>query len=190
MKRFFALNRFYVKPITVIDVSCIVVVPEEWSSIQDNVEGKTVMTCMLYHPKNMTFSETKGIRIKIQDSFPNIRENRMHAWVCVNYIKLICNHLRGYLEMRVVGKTFQGELLVRLYTRDIERSKKLGLVYLSKENEELKGCVQYREFIKLINYQISTFGHVCINDMMNMYSNYIVRGGSAASIDEDMDGEN
>lgn len=185
MNRFFSLNRFYVKPITVIDVSSIVVVPEEWTSIQDIVDGKTVMTCMLYHPKNMIFSETKGIRIKIQDSFPNIRENRMHAWICVNYSKLIFNHLRGYLEMRVVGKTFQGELLVRLYTRDIDRARKLGLVYLSKENDELRGGVQYREFIKLINYQIASFGHICVNDIMNMYSNYIVRGGISVNMDEE-----
>jgi hypothetical protein len=88
MKRSYIQNRYYVKPVVVTDTSSLVVVPEEWTSIQDVVDGKSVMTCMLYHPKNMVFyRETRGIRVKIQDSFPNIKENRMHAWVCVNYFQ-------------------------------------------------------------------------------------------------------
>lgn len=183
MKRSYIQNRYYVKPVVVTDTSSLVVVPEEWSSIQDIVDGKSVMTCMLYHPKNMIFSETRGIRVKIQDSFPNIRENRMHAWVCVNFFKLIFNHLRGYMDMRVVGRTFQGELLVRLYTRDFDKVKQLGLVYLLKDGDELKGGVQYREYIKLVNYQISTFGQVCINDIMNMYSQHVIRGADNSDIE-------
>ena len=176
MKRNFISNRYNVKPVTVIDVSNIVVIPDEWASIKDIVDQKTIMTCMLYHPKTLSFSETRGLRVKMQDSFQNIRENRLHAWSCVNFFKLIFNNLRGEMDMRVVGRTFQGELLVRLYTKELEKAKQLGLVYLSRESDELRGCVQYREYIKLINYQISAFGQVCVNDIMNMYSQYVIRG--------------
>lgn len=185
MKRNFVSNRFYVKPAIVIDVSSIIVIPEEWSLIQDIVEERTVMSCMVYHPKNMVFAEKRGLRIKIQDSFPNIRDNRMHIWTCVNFFKLIFNHLRGYMDMRVVGKTFQGELLVRLYTKDFEKSKQLGLVYLIKEDNKLKGSVQYRNYINLVNYQITTFGQICINDIMNMYSHHVVQGTGHDGIEID-----
>lgn len=183
MKRGYIPNRHYVKPVVVLDVSSVLVIPEDWASIQDAVDPKTAMTCMLYHPKTMMFSESRGVRIKIQDSFPNIRENRMHAWACVNFFRLIFNHLRGYMDMRVVGRTFQGELLVRLYTKDFEKVRQLGLVYLLRDGEELRGAVHYREYTTLINYQITTFGQVCVNDIMNMYSNHVVRGGSSCGIE-------
>lgn len=183
MKRNYTPNRHYVKVITVLDVSSVLVVPENWTSIQSSVDQKTVMPCMLYHPKTTMFSEERGLRIKIQDSFPNIRENRMHAWVCVEFFKMVFNQLRGYMDMRVVGRTFQGELLVRLYTTDFEKAKYLGLVYLLKDDDALRGAAQYREYTTLMNYQISTFGQVCVNDILNMYSQYVVRGGSSCGIE-------
>lgn len=185
MRRNYIPNRHYVKPVTVLDVCSLLAIPEDWTSIQDTVDQKTVMTCMLYHAKTMTFSEERGIKIKMQDSFPNIRDNRMHAWICINFFKLIFNHLRGYMDMRVVGRTFQGELLVRLYTKDFEKAKYLGLVYLIKDGDDLRGAAQYREYTSLMNYQIETFGQVCVNDIMNMYSQYVVRGGSSCGIEID-----
>jgi hypothetical protein len=183
MRRNCIQTRYYVKPVTVLDVCSILAIPEDWESIQDTVDHKTVMTCMLYHPKTMSFTEERGIKLKIQDSFPNIRENRLHAWVCVNFFKLVFNHLRGYMDMRVVGRTFQGELLVRLYTKDFERVKRLGLVYLIKEGSDLRGLTQYREYTSLVNYQISTFGQVCVNDIMNLYSQHVIKEGSTCAIE-------
>jgi len=176
MKRNFVTNRYYVKPSTIIDVSSIIVIPDDWDAIRDIIDLKTSMPCMLYHPKNMSFFEVRGIRVKIQDSFPNIRDNKMHAWSCTNFFKIVFSQLRGKMDMRVVGRTFQGELLVRLYTIDIEKAKQLGLIYLSGNCDDVRGCNQYKDYINLVTYQMNTFGQVCVNDIMNMYSQYVIRG--------------
>lgn len=160
-------TKYKVRYANILDVSNIIVIPTNTHSIT-GVDEKMIFTCMFYHPNIAKFSETRGIKVKLQDVFHNIKENRNIAWACVEYFKLLFMKLNPNMEMRIMGRTYNSEFIVRLYTKDFETIRLFSNTYSQNSDE------YFNQYIKTYNHQKTNFDELCINDFLAIYSKYVL----------------
>lgn len=172
MRKFSYLNRepqkLRVRVASVLDVSNVIIIPNE-SDFFQTMDEKMIFQCMFYYPHLARFSEVRGLRVRLQDVFYNIRENRHLAWICVEFSKLLFINLNEDLDMRIMARSYNSELMVRLYTREISIMESMANVY--KEGE---GSEYYRQHMDIVRHQAQNFGEVCVNDILSLYSKYII----------------
>lgn len=159
------MTKYKVRFTNILDVSNVIIIPNNPQAVT-GIEDRMIFTCMFYHPDIGKFSEAMGIKVKLQDVFYNIKENRNLAWVCVEFFKLLFMKLNPNMEMRIMGRTYNSELIVRLYTKDFETMRLFSNIYTNHSDE------YFNQYIKMYNYQKTNFDELCINDFLALYSKY------------------
>lgn len=160
------IQRLDVKFASLLDVSSVVVIPRDPGEFR--VEDKNSYPCMFYDPGSGIFIEQRGIRIRLQDTFPNIRENRRLAWVCADFAKYIFMKIDENFTVRIVHRTGGNDLITRIYSKDVECLAIFGKVY------EPDSPLRARRHADIIHHQMENFGEVCINDLLQNYSEWII----------------
>lgn len=151
---------------SLLDVSSVVVIP---SNPSDTLrEDKNTYPCIFFDPCRGTFLERKGMRIRLQDTFPNIRENRHLAWVCADFAKYVFMKIDEKLTMRVIHTRAANELITRVYSTDAENLRSFARVYEPDSPE------RYRRHMDIVTHQTENFGEVCINDILQNYSEWVI----------------
>lgn len=172
---------------SVLDVSNVIILPDD-SEFLRGMDEKMIFQCMFFHPNLTRFSEVRGFRARLQDVFQNIRENRHLAWVCVDFSKLFFIKLKDQLEMRITGKTYNSELIVRLYTKEFDVARTMACVYQEtekvKEDADTTGLMKeyYEKHLDIVRHQIQNFDEVCVNDLLSLYSRFVIQQYSLSSI--------
>lgn len=168
-----------VRVASILDVSNIVIVPEDPNADIEGVEDKMIFQCMFYYPHISRFSEVRGIRVRLQDSFFRIRENRHLAWICVEFSRLLFSKLTKEITMKVMSRSYNQDLVVRLYTKEFDVLRRMGSVYEEYEkinvnpSESVNGGY-LRQHMEICRYQEEHFKEVCINDFLSLYSRFMV----------------
>lgn len=160
------IQRIEVKFASLLDVSSIVVIPH--GAEEFRVDDKNKYPCMFYDPFSGLFIEQRGVRIRLQDTFPNIRENRHLAWICADFAKFIFTKVDEKFVVKVVHRTTSNELITRIYSKDHETLSMFGKVY------EPDCPVRARRHSEIIAHQMENFGEVCINDLLQNYSEWVI----------------
>lgn len=163
---YYQINKTRILFGSLLDVSTAIVIPVNQSH-KLLTSGTQIYPCLFYNPVENKFDEFKGIKIKLQDIFFNIRDNRKIAWVCVDYFRLLFMKIDPEFRMIIVNKTFNNEFIVKLFSSNYRVLHFMGNVY--KKNSE-----QYLKYIELIEYQYNATGEVCLNDIFSMYSKWII----------------
>lgn len=160
------IQRFEVRFASLLDVSSLVVIPRDIRDLR--VDDKNNYPCMFYDPKSGAFVEERGIRIRLQDTFPNIRENRHLAWICADFAKYIFMKIDEYLTIKIVHRATSNELITRIYSKDYEVLSVFGKVY------EPDFPIRIKRHADIIEHQMENFGEVCINDLLQNYSEWVI----------------
>jgi hypothetical protein len=164
-----------VKVATILDVSNIIVVPEDPESVLTGMDDKMIFQCMLFYPHISRFSEVRGVRVRLQDAFFKIRENRHLAWVCVEFSRLLFSKLSEDIEMKIMSRSYNQELIVRLYTKEFDAIRLMANVYQEYEGESSTiNQTFYRQHLDMCRYQEENFREVCINDFLSLYSKFVI----------------
>jgi hypothetical protein len=171
-----------VKVATILDVSTIIVVPDEPDNTFAGVDEKMIFQCMFFYPHILRFSEVRGIRVRLQDSFFRIRENRHLAWVCVEFSRLLFSKLTKDIEMKIMSRSYNQEPVVRLYTKEFDVIRLLGNIYEEYDgNHSPINQNFYRQHMETCQYQEENFNEVCINDVLSLYSRFVIELDAQAS---------
>ena len=168
-----------VKVASVLDVSNVIIIPRD-TDFLTNMDEKMIFHCMFYYPNVERFTEVRGFRVRLQDAFFNIRENRQFAWVCVEFSKLLFLKLNDNLTMKVMGRTYNSELIVRLYTKEFDIVKIMAHVYrqtFSSSSSNENNLDYYNQHLEIIRHQSENFGEVCVNDLLALYSKFAISRG-------------
>jgi hypothetical protein len=160
-------QKLKVRVASVLDVSNVIIIPNEPDFFQ-TMDEKMIFQCMFYYPHLARFSEVRGLRVRLQDVFYNIRENRHLAWICVEFSKLLFIKLNEDLEMRIMARSYNSELMIRLYTKEIDIMETMANIY--KEDQ----ADFHRQHLDIVRHQSINFGEVCINDILSLYSKYVI----------------
>jgi len=160
---------------SVLDVSNVIIIPKDTEYLT-TMDEKMISRCMFYHPHLERFTEMRGFRVRLQDAFFNIRENRHLAWVCVEFSKLLFVKLNDDLSMKIMGRTYNSELIVRLYTKEFDVVKTMAHIYKSSQPSTSD---YYNQHLEIVRHQSENFGEVCINDILVLYSKFIISKGFA-----------
>lgn len=163
---YYQLNKTRILFGSLLDVSTAIVIPVNQTH-KLLTSGTQIYPCLFYNPTENKFEEFKGVKIKLQDIFFNIRDNRKLAWVCVDYFKLLFTKIDPEIRMTIVNKTFNNEFIVKLYSSNYRVLHLMGNIY--KKNSE-----QYMKYIDLIEHQYNSCGEVCLNDIFSLYSKWII----------------
>lgn len=151
---------------SILDVSSIVVIPRTVQEFQ--VNDKNEYACTFYDPLSESFIERRGVRVRLQDTFPNIRENRHLAWICVDFARFIFTKVNEKITVRIVHRTASNELITRIYSKDHETLSMFGKVY------EPDYPTRSQRHSEIVDYQMKHFGEVCINDLLQNYSEWVI----------------
>jgi hypothetical protein len=174
------VNKPVVQVASILDVSNIIVVPQDPDSVFDGVDEKNIFQCMFYYPHISRFSEVRGIKVRLQDAFFKIRENRHLAWICVEFSRLVFSKLSKDVEMKIMSRSYNQELVVRLYTREIEVIRRMGSVYEEYETPSKDPRITavnqeyYNRHVEMCRYQEENFKEICINDLLTLYSKFVI----------------
>jgi hypothetical protein len=160
------IHRIEVKFASLLDVSSIVVIPLSPEDFKG--EERNVYPCIFFDPKSKLFTERRGVRIRLQDTFPNIRENRHLAWICADFAKYMFMKVSEKLCLKIVHKTASNELITRVYSKDTENLKPFVKVY------EPDSPSRASKHLDIIAHQMENFGEVCINDLLQNYSEWVI----------------
>ena len=151
---------------SLLDVSSIVVVPVSGFPVPLN--EKNIYPCMFFDPILKQLTERRGVRIRLQDTFPNIRENRNMAWLCANFAKYLFEKLDQKLTTKILYRTPSSEFIARIYTSDASSLMEFVSVFLPDTPSKADHISQ------LISHQMTNFGEVCINDILQTSSEWFI----------------
>lgn len=160
------IQRIEVLFASILDVNSVVVVP--LTEVPVKVEEKNFYPCIFFEPGNNQFTEKKGLRVRLQDTFPNIRENRHLAWVCADFAKYVFMKISENMIMKIMHKTSSNEFITRLYTQDIDVLKEFACIYEPDHPERA------RRHMDILMHQMQNFGEVCVNDILQIYSEWVI----------------
>jgi hypothetical protein len=178
LRRFSCFNpvsKPVVRVATVLDVSSVIVVPNDPDTAFNGVDEKMIFQCMFFYPHIARFAEVRGVRVRLQDAFYKIRENRHLTWICVEFSRLVFSKLSRDIEMKIMSRSYNQELVVRLYTKEVDVIRRLGSVYEEYDSESNPVNVEYRrQHLEMCQYQMENFKEVCINDFLSLYSKFVI----------------
>lgn len=160
-----------------LDATSIVVVPprEFFDSMQEEKGGNT---CVFYHPRAQRFVEERGMKVRLHNAFPNIRVYRNLAWIGADFTRALFARLEEeQLTMKVLYRTAStAEFIVWMYTTNVEAVLEFSPLYESEEAARL--------YEATVRSEKEATGRVCINNILEMYSNHVVELGRAMAADD------
>lgn len=151
---------------SLLDVSSIVIVPISGFPVPLN--EKNIYPCMFFDPALKQLTERRGVRIRLQDTFPNIRENRNMAWICADFAKYLFEKLDRKMTARILYRTPSSEFIARIYSSDASTLLEFVSVFLPDTPSKADHISQ------LISHQMTNFGEVCINDILQASSEWFI----------------
>jgi hypothetical protein len=149
-----------------LDVSSAVVVPKPDADLK--MDDKNLYPCVFFDPFARKFISMTGVKIRLQDTFPNIRENRSLAWICADFAKFLFTKLDPNIIVKIVYRTSMSDLVTRIYSSDVDVLLDMGVVFSPESPERMK---MHEE---IVQHQMENFGEVCINDILQNYSAWVI----------------
>jgi hypothetical protein len=149
-----------------LDVSSAVIIPQNIEDLK--LEDKHLYPCVFFEPLERRFSHRTGARLRLQDTFPNIRENRHMAWICADFAKFLFTKLSPQITVNIVFRTALSDLIARVYSKDEVVLREIGEVFLPESPDRAK------THEAIVHYQMQLFGEVCVNDILRNYSEWII----------------